>query len=127
MQGEFHKCSANEIAAHYITKDMYHAILKVMLLNMISMHQTHAYGLLKHVSRLVRQKHIKFGTNIKSDVYNTVTALESAGYIRARGGGGGEYRAKKCYTITPKGRAAIRESRKVFAEATKAINEIVTW
>ncbi len=112
-------------AQNYITKDMYHTIMKLVLLNMIKEQETYTYSMLKHVAKIAKTRHFPHGGNVKNDIYNTVAALENAGYIRVQVRLDGR-KAKKYYSITPRGMAALKDSRKALSSALKSVNSILS-
>jgi DNA-binding PadR family transcriptional regulator len=103
----------------YITREVRHAVLKVILLKMIQNKKSYSYQLFKQIA-----KHHGFAKmdkkDIKNDVYNTISSLQNSGYItmsieREKN------RIKKYYKITKKGKDALSETQKIFKNA---INEI---
>ncbi len=118
-------CKPKPDASHYITKDMYHAILKLILLTTIKEKKTYSYKMLKDVGEIVKSRHFPHSGSIKNDIYNTISALENAGYVRVQAKLEGN-RVKKYYSITAKGTAALKESRVVFSQAVRSVNGILS-
>lgn len=116
--------SGRHVVSNYITKDMYHTIMKLVLLNMVKEERTYTYDMLKHVAKIAKERHFPHGANVKNDIYNTMAALENAGYIKVHVRLDNR-RAKKYYSITPRGTAALKDSKKVFSSAFRSINGIL--
>ncbi|MEM0201136.1 MAG: PadR family transcriptional regulator [Candidatus Micrarchaeaceae archaeon] len=104
----------------YIEKDMYRMMLKFTLLNRINYKLSYSYELVKYIM-YTKPKSVKVRESvIKNDVYNTLNALEKAGYIKSehiisKG------KIKKYYTITKNGKIAIKDAQKIFAKASKDV------
>lgn len=105
-----------------IRKDMYHAILKVVVLKKIKDKKTYSYKLLKETADKLQKLSGK--KNIKNDIYNTVSYLEKAGYIKTDVRLDGN-RVKKYYTITSKGNSALKEAESIFSRAVGEAHRFV--
>jgi DNA-binding PadR family transcriptional regulator len=110
----------------YMTKDMSHIVLKLMLLGRIKKKAIYSYALLKEINDSVLISHFitKHGGDIKNDVYNTVKALEKSGYIATRGKVE-DGRFKKYYTITKEGRDALNDSKLLLLKSMKDIMKVI--
>jgi PadR family transcriptional regulator, regulatory protein PadR len=114
-----------EFGNPYMTKDLAHIILKLILLKRIEQKEVYSYALIKDfdnpkISHFLK----KHGTNVKNDIYNTVKALEKSGYITVKSkieSG----RLKKYYHITENGKIALRESKLLFFKSMKELNGIL--
>ena len=109
----------------YMTKDMSHMILKLIMLRKIEKNEVYSYALLKELDneRICSLLKKKVG-GVKNDIYNTAKALEKSGYISvtARIENG---KLKKYYRITANGKKAIVESKKLFLNSMKELMNIV--
>ena len=108
----------------YMTKDMARIVLKLILLRRIQKSEVYSYALIKEfdnprISGLLKKK-----SGVKNDIYNVVKVLEQTGYIKstARMDAG---RLKKYYSITPKGKIALKESKRLFMESMKGLMMIL--
>ncbi|EET89927.1 MAG: helix-turn-helix transcriptional regulator [Candidatus Micrarchaeales archaeon] len=100
---------------NYMTKDMYHLIMKLVILGSIKKKKMYPYELINRVAMHV-PKYKSDKKEIKNDVYNTLAVLERIGYIRLeRKLAGG--RVKNFYTITKKGNESLLASKRILAEA----------
>ena len=108
----------------YMTKDMMHIVLKLILLRKIQKREIYSYALIKEFDNPKILHFLKNHSGVKNDIYNTVKALEKSGYIKmsARINSG---RLKKYYRITDRGKKAIRESRALFLKSMKELMKIV--
>ena len=114
-----------EFGNPYMTKDLAHIILKLILLKRIEREGVYSYALIKEfdnpkISHFLK----KSGSGVKNDIYNTVKALEKSGYItvKAKIETG---RLKKYYYITAEGKKAIQESKILFLRSMKELMGIV--
>ena len=120
------KISRREAGGHaYMTKDMPHIILKLLVLKKMLSKNVYSYALIKefsgtHISHFIEAH----GGSVKNDIYNTVKALEKSGYISTKAiiDGG---RLKKYYKITSSGKRALRESKQLFRKNMKELMEII--
>lgn len=97
----------------FVSKEMRHTILKLVILHKASCGKVYPYSLIKS---------IRFGLfasmpkgSLKNDIYNTVKALEGSGLIKVSGRSG-DGRVKTYYTITRSGSAALAKASKIRAE-----------
>ena len=109
----------------YMSKDMRHIVLKLLILKSIKNGKTYSYALVKkfsndRVSRLLQ----KDDGNVKNDIYNTINALEKAGYIKAKAGSNNA-RSKKYYTLTRSGKATLVQTKRIFISSMKSLMEIM--
>ena len=110
----------------YMTKDMSHIVLKLILLRRIQKSPVYTYALLKeingnaHISRFIKWH----GGSVKNDLYNTVKVLEKSGYITTKGKIE-DGRFKKYYTITESGEGALKESKRVFLNGVRELAGII--
>ncbi len=104
----------------FITKEVRHAVLKVVLLKRIQRKKSYSYQLFKDIC-----EHHRFSgpdkADMKNDVYNTISSLENSGYIKASVETEAN-RVKKYYRITKKGERALLETQKIFKNAVKEIS-----
>jgi DNA-binding PadR family transcriptional regulator len=90
------------------------------------MRETYSYALFKELERRKGFiSHLKeHGMDVKSDIYNTVKALEKSGYIkvdvRVEGG-----RLKKYYSITKSGRGVLRQTKRVLMASMNSLMDIL--
>ncbi|MDE1851104.1 MAG: PadR family transcriptional regulator [Candidatus Micrarchaeota archaeon] len=91
----------------YMHKEMQRTILKMVILLKASRGKVYPYSLVK---RLGKEKFFHYTeTDLKNDVYNSINALEHIGLIEVSGRSDGK-RAKTYYTITKKGRKALKSA-----------------
>lgn len=109
------KKEPTKMKTSYMTKDMYTTILKIIILANIKEQKTYSYKLINDVytkfSNLLISKEA-----LKNDVYNITKSFLHSGYIRVKTITEGT-RAKKYYTITPKGIEALKETKRVLENA----------
>ena len=109
---------------HYMTKDMYHMIMKLVILGQIKSRKVYSYELINHVAMHVPKYRVS-KYEIKNDVYNTLAVLEKLGYVHQKKVLSGN-RVKNFYTITKKGDKSLKESKRIMAKAmanvTKQLN-----
>ncbi len=105
---------------YYMTKDMYHLIMKLVILGKIKKGSSvYAYELINHVAQHV-PKYRKDKMAIKNDIYNTLSKFERLGYVNQQkklSGG----KIKNFYTLTDKGEKALTESKKILKDAMKNV------
>ena len=104
---------------HYMTKDMYHMIIKLVILGKIKSKRMYSYELINHVAMHV-PKYRYDKKEIKNDVYNTIAMLEKLGYVgqkRMLSGG----KVKNFYSLTKKGEKSLAESKKILSRAMKDV------
>lgn len=106
----------------FISKDMYHAVLKLVLLTKIRKEKTYSYKLLKDISKHLSP--ISGKKDIKSDIYNTINLLENAGYIKVdvqmeRN------RTKKYYSLTKEGIKVHDNAKMVFRDAMTEVSKFL--
>ncbi len=109
----------------YMSKDMRHIVLKLLILKSIKNGKTYSYALVKkfsnaHISGLLQKE----DGNVKNDIYNTINALEKSGYIRVKAGSNNA-RSKKYYTLTGSGKATLEQTKKIFLSSMKSLMEIM--
>ena len=112
---------ADEGMKYYMTKDMYHLIMKLVILGKIKKASSniYAYELIDHVARHI-PKYRKDKMAIKNDIYNTLSKFERLGYVNQQkklSGG----KIKNFYTLTDKGEKALTESKKILKDAMKNV------
>ncbi len=100
---------------NYMTKDMYHLIMKLVILGSIKRREMYPYELINRVAMHV-PKYKSDKSEIKNDVYNTLAVLERIGYIRLEKKLV-EGRVKNFYTITKKGNESLLASKRILADA----------
>ena len=100
---------------NYMTKDMYHLIMKLVILGSIKRREMYPYELINRVAMHVPKYKGDKG-EIKNDVYNTLAVLERIGYIRLEKKLV-EGRVKNFYTITKKGNESLLASKRILADA----------
>jgi DNA-binding PadR family transcriptional regulator len=106
---------------YYMTKDMYHLIMKLVILGKIKKggSSIYAYELINHVAQHV-PKYRKGKMAIKNDIYNTLSKFERLGYVNQQkklSGG----KIKNFYTLTKKGEKSLSESKKILKDAMKNV------
>ena len=102
-------------------KDIYNAILKIMLLRSIKCKENYSYQLFKNI----KNSPIKIEKpDMKNDVYNTLASLLGSGYIKTfskiENG-----KLKNYYRITDKGIAALDEIKPVFKDVFKRVSKLL--
>jgi DNA-binding PadR family transcriptional regulator len=109
----------------YMSKDMRHIVLKLLILKSIKNGKTYSYALVKKFSndRISGMLQKKDG-EVKNDIYNTINALEKSGYIKAKSGVNNE-RSKKYYTLTSSGKATLAQTKRIFLSSMKSLMEIM--
>ena len=124
---EIKKTQGNDI--DYLTKDVYHVMLKIALLSRIRKGRCYSYELFrditKHFNKVKNHKNISFKPNIKNDIYNTISSLENAGYIKAAIKVEGS-KVKNYYTITIKGARALDGAKAAFRRTVREVMELVS-
>ncbi|MGI0100469.1 MAG: PadR family transcriptional regulator [Candidatus Micrarchaeaceae archaeon] len=114
-----------EYAHPFMTKDMSHIVMKLVLLDRIAKNEVYSYALVKELSTSKFSHFMrKYSIDTKNDIYNTVKALEKGGYVKvkARVDDG---KLKKYYHITQRGRNALKESKKLFVNSMSELMKIV--
>ncbi len=109
----------------YLGKDMRHIILKLVLVHRIAKKPIYSYALMgeldaKRISKLLNKK----GRELKNDVYNTLGALEKSGYISSRERIE-DGKKRNYYSVTPKGRKRLRESRMLFMKTMRELMNVM--
>jgi DNA-binding PadR family transcriptional regulator len=109
----------------YMTKDMSHIILKLLVLKRMQGRNVYSYALIKefsgtHISHFIKAH----GGSMKNDIYNTVKALEKSGYISPKAMIE-DGRLKKYYRLTSSGSKALQESKLLFKRNMKELMEII--
>jgi DNA-binding PadR family transcriptional regulator len=99
----------------YMTKDMYMTIVKIIILANIKEKKTYSYKLINEVYTRLSALSIPKET-LKNDVYNITKSFLHAGYIRVKAVTEGT-KIKNYYTITPKGIATLKETKRVLKNA----------
>ncbi|MEM3841294.1 MAG: helix-turn-helix transcriptional regulator [Candidatus Micrarchaeaceae archaeon] len=100
---------------HYMTKDMYHMIMKLVILGEIKKKKVYSYELINHVAIHV-PKYRSSKNDVKNDVYNTLAMLEKLGYVSQKKTFYRD-RVRNFYTLTKKGAMALAESKKIMSKA----------
>ena len=109
----------------YMSKDMRHIVLKLLILKRIKSGRTYSYALLKEFSNdrisglLQKEK-----GNVKNDIYNTINALEKSGYIKVKADVNNA-RLKKYCTLTRSGKATLAQTKRIFISSMKSLMEIM--
>lgn len=109
----------------FMTKDMSHIVLKLVLLRRIKSGEIYSYALVKELTTSRFSGFLKkYCTDAKNDIYNTVKALEKSGYIKvdARIDDG---KLKRYYSITERGEDVLKESKEIFLKSMNELMEIV--
>jgi DNA-binding PadR family transcriptional regulator len=106
---------------YYMTKDMYHLIMKLVILGKIKKDSSniYAYELINHVAQHV-PKYRKDKMEIKNDIYNTLSKFERLGYVHQEKKLS-DGKIKNFYTLTKKGDRALMESKKILKDAMKNV------
>jgi DNA-binding PadR family transcriptional regulator len=110
----------------YLSKDIRHLKLKIILLRAIWKKPSYSYGLIDDFSRDEASTFVigSTGKELKNDVYNTLKALEKSKYIKAKAkiehG-----KLKNYYHITPEGRRALKESKRLLMRFLKELSGIL--
>ncbi len=112
----------------YITKDTYHLMLKIALLARIRHGRHYSYELFRDIngrfSKMDGHMGVSFKPDMKNDVYNTISSLLAAGYIRSVNADG--HGTKNYYSITAKGNAALDGAKIAFRRTVKEIMKMVS-
>jgi DNA-binding PadR family transcriptional regulator len=119
------KLQKYEFGNPYMTKDLAHLVLKLIVLRRIEKAQVYSYALIKEFDNPKISKFLKRKNHgVKNDIYNTVKALEKSGYISvtAKVEKG---RLKKYYYITPQGKKALSDSKNLFIKSMKELTYII--
>ncbi|MCL5430010.1 MAG: PadR family transcriptional regulator [Candidatus Marsarchaeota archaeon] len=108
-----------------IRRTIRRSVLKVVLLRWIDKKPSNPYEIIKYmrIGRLGHMAHLAT-SSLKNDIYNTLSALEKSGYIKAKAKTENG-RVKKYYTITPTGKRALAESRKVLKRSIREISNLL--
>ena len=119
------KLQKYEFGNPYMTKDLAHLVLKLIVLRRIEKAEVYSYALIKEFDNpKISQFLKKHDSGVKNDIYNTVKALEKSGYIsvKAKVEGG---RLKKYYYITVQGKKALGASKALFMKSMKELTYII--
>lgn len=109
----------------YMSKDVVHMIHKLKTLAEISKKPIYSYALIEKFSGPNCPKFLKGNTkSMKNDIYNTINALERSGYIKLRPKIEGGKLKNYCY-ITPSGRKALAEAKKLLNRSRDTLIEII--
>lgn len=114
---------SGEMKASYLTKGMYTAIVKIIILASIKGKNTYSYGLIRIVNSKFSNSSMS-KEELKNEVYNITKSFVQAGYIKVKTVTWGP-RSKKYYTITPKGIEALNETKHVFRNALGNIMKLM--
>jgi DNA-binding PadR family transcriptional regulator len=109
----------------YMTKDMAHMIMKLIILRRIKENEIYTYALIKEFDNS-KMAHLlkRYDADTKNAIYNIVNALEKSGYVKVRekiekG------RLKRYFYITEDGKDALDESKKLFLKSMKELTKII--
>lgn len=122
------KTSKRELEAEskFISRDMRHVILKVKILHCVAKHKTYAYSLIEKFNNSHMQMMLKkSGAALKNDIYNNMKSLERSGYITSKTIVENR-KMKVYYTITKKGKEANSQSKALFKNMIKELNDIMS-
>ena len=103
---------------NYIYNAFSHGLINIWLLKMIEKKRTYPYALVK---MLKASKSEMLRRLSRSDIYNTLNALEKRGLVRSRPVFSGE-KMRKEYRLTPRGRRLIREAERVRRQIMDEFN-----
>ena len=107
-----------------ISKDMKHAILKIIILKIINRSGTHAYAILQKIKKIQLLKSLYSGESMKNDVYNTLKILEQHGYITPKAASSNG-RMKKVYSLTAKGGKSLKKTRAIYLKALREVAKVM--
>lgn len=105
----------------YFSREKKRIILRLRILRRIQVGKAYSY----EISKEFGSGHLAkfFGKNIKNDVYNTINALESSGYIKVstkvEGG-----RIKKYYSLTKKGSGVMKSAKRIMNDMAKEVTKL---
>ncbi len=117
---EAHKILGEHGPMGYIGKDMMRTIMKLIIMGRIKKSgRIYPYALIKEI-RGIKHPMIRGNPQIKNEVYNTLKALEQAGYVKAAVSGN-KAPVKVYYTLTKKGDSTLNETRRLVRETAKSI------
>jgi DNA-binding PadR family transcriptional regulator len=101
-----------------ISKDMRHAVLKIIILRIIRHSRTHAYAIMQKIKKIPHLKRLYSEQSMKNDIYNTIKILEQYGYITPKAASSNG-RAKKVYSLTAKGLSALKKAKTIYLRALR--------
>jgi DNA-binding PadR family transcriptional regulator len=100
-------------------------MIKAMLLVKISRERTYSYKLMKELLVLAKARHLETDMlGLKNEVYNSIASLEKAGFIRSSTDFSWG-KTRKYYSLTPKGRSALRMMRTTIRNAVRGMSQIL--
>ncbi len=109
----------------YIKKEFHNLMLKVFILKKIKAEKkVYPYDLIKKINELPIVNIFTDKKSLKNDIYNTISALSKADYIKSIDVKEGK-RIKKYYSITPRGNKALQDIKKNFHELIKNIKKLL--
>lgn len=107
----------------YIDGTFISGATKLIILGKIKHRSTYPYELYKQL----KAHHFSPIRKIsKSDVYNTLNALENKGLVRSESRLSGS-KVQKKYSITPKGARVAKEAKKILAEHLSDIKRLIAY
>ncbi len=96
-------------------------VYKMIILYHMRGKGTYPYSLYKHLTEHMRPGMPKVS---KSDLYNIVASLEREGFIKSKTVRNGAV-VHKYYTLTERGSAVVKNSRKIAMEAFEKVRQLI--
>jgi DNA-binding PadR family transcriptional regulator len=108
----------------YMSKDMMHSVLKLIIMNKIKRGgKMYPYAIVKEIKG-IKHPFVSGNPQLKNIVYNTLKALEQAGYVKAVTSGSGAT-TKVYYTLTADGRNVLKRTKELARETARSMIRIL--
>ncbi len=124
MQDTREKTKKEKQRLGYMNRDMQRTVIKIIIMWKLKENgEMYAYAILKDIKK-IKHPFIKDNPQIKNEVYNTLKALEQAGYIKEKSRRGNKH-VKVYYELTKEGISALKATKSLLHETARSMARIL--